>query len=196
MVRVAIFVVLAGLQAASGSWLDRPLTNWNVVDARLPKAPVGAARGGNDANESREALAKRCDLTFDRATPEARAIADAGWVPFLHFDQKLQQGDVTILDGMAGADGMCRPLDFHVFVFVGGRFAGTLSPAPMSSRLDGVASVVRLPQPNTITAEFQRYTSTDALCCPSSRVAVTYTIDRAGKAPLVTPTGVRTTRQF
>ena len=110
-------------------------------------------------------------------------------MPFLHFDQELKQGDVTILDGMAGADGMCRPLDFHVFVFVAGRFAGTLSPAPMSSRLDGAASVVRLRQADTITAEFQRYTSTDALCCPSSRVTVTYTVDRSGKAPVVKATG-------
>ncbi len=193
MIKTLALVALAGLQAASGSWLDKPLANWNVAGAVLPKAPATSADRGH---ELPAALATRCDLAVDRSTPEARAIADAGWVPYLHFDQKLQQGDVTILDGMAGADGMCRPMDFHVFVFVGGRFAGTLSPAPMSSRLDGTASVVRLPQPNTITAEFQRYTSTDALCCPSSRVAVTYTIDRTGKAPIVTPTGIRTTRQF
>lgn len=196
MIRTLALVALVGLQSPSGSWLDKPPANWNVAGAQLPKAPPRSAAGGNDGSESPAELAKRCDLTADRSTPEARAIADAGWVPFLHFDQKLQQGDVIILDGLAGADAMCRPLDFHVFVFVGGHFAGTLSPTAMSSRIDGVASVVRLPQPNTITAEFQRYTSTDALCCPSSRVAVTYTIDRTGKAPVVTPTGVRTTRQF
>ena len=196
MIKTLALVALAGLQAASGSWLDKPLANWNVPGAALPKAPATSATGGNDGHESPAQLAKRCDLPVGLSTPEARAIADAGWVPYLHFDQKLQQGDVTILDGMAGADGMCRPMDFHVFVFVGGRFAGTLSPTPMSSRADGTASVVRLPQPNTITAEFQRYTSTDALCCPSSRVAVSYTIDRTGKAPVVTPTGIKTTRQF
>lgn len=193
MIKALALVALAGLQAASGSWLDQPLASWNVASAALPNAPATSADRGH---ESPAALAKRCDFTADRSTPEVRAIADAGWVPYLHFDQKLQQGDVTILDGMASADGMCRPTDFHVFVFVGGRFAGTLSPAPMSARLDGTVSVVRLPQPNTITAEFQRYTSIDALCCPSSRVVVSYTIDRTGKAPVVTPTVVRTIRQF
>ncbi len=192
MIKSLTVAMLVGWQAAaSGSWLDRPLANWNVPGAMLPKAP---ARAGGGGRESPAVLAKRCDVTIDRTTPEARAIADAGWVPYLHFDQKLQQGDMTILDGMAGADGMCRPLDFQVFVFVGGRFAGTLSPTPMSSRLDGTASVVRLPEPNVVTAEFQRYTSTDALCCPSARVAVTYTVDRTGKAPVVRPVGSRTTR--
>jgi hypothetical protein len=183
------------VQAASGIWLDKPLAPWNVAGAALPKPPARSATG-NDTIESREALVKRCDLKVDRASPEARAIADAGWVPFLHFDQELKQGDVTILDGMAGADGMCRPLNFQVFVFVAGRFAGTLSPAPMSSRLDGAANVVRLRQADAITAEFQRYTSTDALCCPSSRVTVSYAVDRSGKTPIVKPLEVRTTRQF
>ncbi len=192
---VILALLMAVVQAVSGSWLDKPLTAWNVAGAALPKPPARAATD-NGRIESRDELVKRCDLKVDRGTPEARAIAEAGWVPFLHFDQELTQGDVTILDGMAGADGMCRPLDFHVFVFVAGRFAGTLSPAPMSSRLDGAASVVRLRPADTITAEFQRYTSTDALCCPSSRVTVTYTVDRSGKAPIVKATEVRTTRQL
>ncbi len=192
---VILALLVAAVQAGSGSWLDKPVSAWNVAGAALPKPPVRAATD-NGRIESRDELIKRCDLKTDRETPEARAIADAGWVPFLHFDQELKQSDVTILDGMAGADGMCRPLEFHVFVFVAGRFAGTLSPAPMSSRIDGAASVVRLRQAGTLTAEFQRYTSTDALCCPSSRVTVTYTVDRSGKAPVVRATDVRTTRQL
>jgi len=192
---VILALLLAVVQAGSGSWLDQPLTAWNVAGSTLPKAPARDATD-NGRIEPRDELVKRCDLKVDRGTAEARAIAEAGWVPFLHFDQELTQGDVTILDGMAGADGMCRPLDFHVFVFVAGRFAGTLSPAPMSSRLDGAASAVRLRQGDALTAEFQRYTSTDALCCPSSRVTVTYTVDRSGKAPVVKATEVRTSRQL
>ncbi len=88
---------------------------------------------------------------------------------------------------------MCRPVTYNLFVFVGGRFAGSLSPTPMSSRLDGSSSVVRLPLP-TITAEFARYTSSDTPCCPSSRVTVRYRIDRSDSGPLVVPTEIRTTR--
>jgi len=52
---------------------------------------------------------------------------------------------------MTAADGMCRPAHFNVFVFVGGRFAGTLSPQLMTSRLDASIGALR------IAAEFARY---------------------------------------
>ena len=82
---------------------------------------------------------------------------------------------------------------YNLFVFVGGTFAGVLSPTPMTSRLDGSSGAVRLPLPN-ITAEFARYTTTDPLCCPSSRVTVRYRIDRSAAGPVVAPVEVRTTR--
>ena len=88
---------------------------------------------------------------------------------------------------------MCRPVTYNLFVFVGGRFAGVLSPTSMASRLDSSSGVVRLPLP-AITAEFARYTGTDALCCPSSRVTVRYRIDRTAAGPVVAPVEVRTTR--
>ncbi len=88
---------------------------------------------------------------------------------------------------------MCRPTAYNLFVFVGGRFAGVLSPMPMTSRLDSSSGVVRLPLPG-ITAEFVRFTSTDPLCCPSSRVTVRYRIDRTAAGPVVAPVEVRNTR--
>ncbi len=95
---------------------------------------------------------------------------------------------------MNDADGMCRPATFHVFVFVGGRFAGTLSPEPMTSRLDGSIGAVRIISADLITAEFARYRAQDPLCCPSSRVSVRFRIDRTGPDAVVTPVEMRTTR--
>jgi hypothetical protein len=106
----------------------------------------------------------------------------------------LLQDDVEVIDGMTDADGMCRPVSFNVFVFVGGRFAGTLSPEPMTSRLDGSIGAVRIVSASEITAEFARYRAQDPLCRPSSRVTVRFRIDRTGPDVVVTPVDVRTTR--
>ena len=89
------------------------------------------------------------------------------------FDRQIVQRDVEIVGGLAGADGMCRPADFNVFVFVNGRLAGTLSPDAMVSRTDGsIGGGVRLGPDDTIAAEFSRFASDDPLCCPSRRVTV------------------------
>jgi hypothetical protein len=182
-------VVLSGLPAQSGggAWLDRPLVNWNTAGATLPNA---------EPQQPRHETVKRCKLEVPTSTPAERALADAGWIPFLNFDQRLTQGDLEIVDGMTGADGMCRPLGYNVFVFVGGRFAGTLSPGRMNSRADGASGAVRFVGGDMISAEFARYTEKDALCCPSSRMTVRYRIDRSGAQPLVVPIDVRTTRSF
>ena len=54
-------------------------------------------------------LAKRCNLPVRRDTPAQRALAEAGWLPYLHVDREIVQRDVEIVGGMAEADGMCRP---------------------------------------------------------------------------------------
>jgi hypothetical protein len=167
-------------------WLDRPLTSWNKAGDPLPKPP--------SLEESRLAVSSRCHLTPSVSTAAERAVDAAGWIPFLNFDQQLVQGDVEIVGGMRGADGMCRPEAYNLFVFVGGRFAGLLSPTPMTSRLDGSSGAVRL-RPPDISAEFARYASSDPLCCPSSRVTVLYRIDRTGDRAVVVPVEVRTTRR-
>ena len=96
---------------------------------------------------------------------------------------------------MTGGDGMCRPTGYNIFVFVGGRFAGTLSPAAMNSRDDASSGAVRILGADSLSAEFARYAAQkDALCCPSSRVTVRYRIDRAGAGPVVVPVEVRVTR--
>ena len=171
-------------QAPPASWLDRPLASWNKPGASVPAAPRD-----RNVNESRESIVARCHLTPPRSTAAERAVDAAGWIPFLNFDQPLVRDDVEIAGGMRSADGMCRPASYNIFVFVGGRFAGMLSPTHMTSRLDSSSGVVRL-QPSAIAAEFARYTSNDPLCCPSSHVRVTYRIDRSPSGPVVVATEV------
>jgi len=182
---VLLTMSFAAAQSSATSWLDRTLTPWNSAGAPVPAAPAG--------DETIVSIVSRCRLTPPRSTAAERAVAAVGWIPFWNFDQQLVRDDVEVIGGMRGADGMCRPGVYNLFVFVGGTFAGVLSPAPMSSRLDGSSGVVRLPLPN-ITAEFARYTTTDPLCCPSSRVTVRYRIDRTAAGPVVLPVEIRTTR--
>jgi hypothetical protein len=158
-------------------WLDQPLANWNKMGATLPAAPAPV--------ESLKTVAARCRLTPPAGGP-ARAVAAAGWMPFNYFGQPITQDDVEIVGGMTGADGMCRPTGYNVFVFVGGRFAGMLSPALMTSREDGSSGAVRLAPPE-ITVEFARYTPRDPLCCPSARATVRFRIDRTAAGAVVVP---------
>ena len=176
---------VSAAQSIPSSWLDRPLVSWNKAGGPVPRVP-----GGDEAIAS---VIRRCQLTPPRSTSAERAVDTAGWIPYWNVDQQLVRDDVEIVGGMRGADGMCRPLMYNLFVFVGGRFAGVLSPTPMTSRLDSSSGVVRLPLP-AITAEFARFASTDPLCCPSSRVTVRYRIDRTAAGPVVAPLDVRTTR--
>ena len=192
MVRqTALALVLAGSVAAAqpppASWLDRPLSNWNPPGRAVPPAVA--------VNGSMAETAKRCGFPpVMRETPGQRILADAGWRPFHLFDRQIVQRDVEIIGGLAGADGMCRPLNFNAFVFVNGRLAGTLSPSDMNSRTDGTIGVVRLAEDDTIAAEFSRYAQTDALCCPSGRLSVRYRVDRSTTPPVVVPLAVRALR--
>jgi hypothetical protein len=166
------------------TWLDRPLSGWN---GSTP--PRGAAPSA----ESLEALRARCGLAA-AAGAAARQVEALGWVSFDHLDRPLATYGVEVVGGMTGADQACRPAAFHLFVFVDGRFAGTLSPETMITGQDASAGPVRILDPDTITAEFARFANRDMPCCPTSRVSVRYRIERSGGSPLVVPSDVRTTR--
>lgn len=187
---VALLMTTTALaQAPEPSWLDRPLSNWNKPGRALPRAmPDG---------ETIAEITKRCtDMRMLRSSPGERALADAGWLPFHMFDRQIAERDVEIVGGLAGVDGMCRPVDFNVFVFVGGQLAGTLSPAAMFSRSDGsISGAIRLAEDDTISAEFARYAEPDPLCCPSGRVTVRYRIDRKATPPVVVPVSAQPTRR-
>jgi hypothetical protein len=181
----SLLLLVPPMAAQSGradNWLDRPIANWNKAGQPIPNAPAGA--------EALDAVIARCRLTPPRSTAAERAVTSAGWITFAYFDQKLVRDDVEIVAAMRGADGMCRPTAYNLFVFAGERFAGLLAPSPMTSRLDGSSGAVRLPLPN-VTAEFVRYTSNDPLCCPSGHVTVRYRIDSTPGGPVVLPIDIR-----
>ena len=167
--------------AQTASWLDRPLEPWHRAGTAVP------ASGKQTANDA--AAIKKCALGTPAASAPMDAVARAGWVPFLHQDRALARGDVEVIAGLTTVTPSCEPVGFNLFVFVGGRFAGSLSPGPMTSHRDGAIGAVRLAADDRLTAEFERYTQGDSECCPSSRVRVTYRIDR-GATPMVQATGI------
>jgi len=181
------FPIVLAAQVPAPIWLDRPLSNWNSAGSAMPRPAA--------YEESIAGIAKRCDVTSKRATPAERSVSDAGWIPFYVFDRQVVQGDVEIIGGLSAADGMCRPVNYNVFVFVGARFAGTLSPVRMTSRVDGAIGAVRLSQEGIIAAEFMRYVDRDPLCCPSGRVTLRYHVDRTSTPPLVVPSAMQPTRR-
>ena len=171
---------------AGASWLDRPMTSWNPPASVVPAAQAGT--------ESQGALQRRCGSNALSSSTTAEMLRTAGWVPFLHFDSAIARDGVEVIGGMTTAGPGCEPTIFNLFVFVDGRFAGTISPAVMTQSRDGVAGAVRLTAPDSLTAEFARYTPNDTECCPSSRVRVTYRIEHTGSQAALVPLDTRTLR--
>jgi hypothetical protein len=174
---LALFLTIllpGSLAAQNTSWLDGDLASWNSARMAIPAAP--AVDGNHDPRcASRERPAE---------TEEDKALLAAGWRLFLPY----QRGwDVTLVSGLAGYDGMCRPLGYQYFVFVDGAFAGTIAPEPMDSRTDGAADTVDLWFADQLTAEFRRYAADDPLCCPSSSTSVAYTIVSTPAGPVLNP---------
>jgi uncharacterized lipoprotein YbaY len=164
----------------SSSWLDRPLANWNANSSELP-VPLVAV---NKAD-----IRFRCpDLVREPDRPSERELARAGW---LLYGSAQSYGLARVITALSGVDGMCRPLGYQVFVFWDGRYAGTLSPAPMDSRTNGALTHYHLVSASRISAEIARYKDADAACCPSRISYVSYEItgDTAG---LVGPVEITT----
>lgn len=164
-------------------WLDRPMTPSATT---MPTAEAGS--------EGQSVLQRRCGSSSLSTSSNAEALRKAGWVPFLHFDRVIVRDEVEVIGGMTAASPGCDPTTFNLFVFAGGKFAGTLSPTVMTQGRDGAVGAVRLTGPDAVTAEFARYTGKDTECCPSSRVRVTYRIERAGAQPALAPVDMRTVR--
>jgi len=112
------------------------------------------------------------------------AVADAGWSLFNAYESGW---GVTMISGLSGHDGMCRPSGYHAFVFVDGLFAGTLAPVPSVSRTDGALTRdARIQANDRIGAVFVRYADSDPLCCPSlPSVAVSYRVERTSEGPVL-----------
>lgn len=179
---ISLSVTWAGGAAASATWLDMPTPPvWNKPGAKIPKAP----RFDPDPF-----LAKQCaGETRAPVSSADRAVAAAGW-KLLGASQRF--GETEVVLGRSGLDGMCRPLGYQAFVFVGGRFAGTAAPRPMDSRTDGAAQVPQLWTAGSLSVAFSRYAKGDPLCCPSRVSTVQYRIASGPEGPLVSATGVTT----
>jgi len=163
-----------------GDWLEStPPVSWNSPGDSLPAAPAPYVSPD-----------PRCGAQERPSeSPEEDQVIAAGW----HVFNAAQVGwHLRLVNGLVGYDGMCRPNQFQGFVFADGQFVGTISPAPMDSRTDGVGRILDMRGPGELTGQFVRYTATDPLCCPSSVFAVEYTVDRSGPAPVLVP--LRTTR--
>jgi hypothetical protein len=157
----------------SGAWLDSDV-NWNRRGASIPLAPV---QDGNNLSN--------CQHTVRSAVlPEDKLAEAAGWTL---TDAAQIYGATTLITGMADADGMCRPLDYQVFVFTDGGFSGTLSPIPMDSRTDGSLFNLNLYREGMMDASFNRYQSGDAQCCASRESRLFYQVETQNGSPVLVP---------
>lgn len=165
--------------AGSGAWLDDiNREGWNRPGGKVPSAP---------AMDGESLTSGRCAEQVRRPSGEAidLALVAAGWSlvgPLQVF------GTTALATAAASADGMCRPLGYQAFLFVDGKFAGTLSPSPMNSRSDGMMSAVRLTGPASLVAEFLRYAPGDPLCCASRTVTLAFAVEPDAAGPVLVPT--------
>jgi hypothetical protein len=172
----ACLALLPGRVSADGGWLDGPHTVWNTPGMSFPAAQAASVP-----------IDPRCG-TLERPAElyEDSVATAAGWRLVGGY---LGGWGIVVLEGTAGYDGMCRPIDYQVFVFADGLFAGTISPVLMASRTDGAGYVERVGAPNQVFATFARYQPSDPLCCPSSTTPLGYEVRRTAAGPALVPEG-------
>ncbi|HXU87333.1 MAG TPA: META domain-containing protein [Methylomirabilota bacterium] len=148
-----------------------PPSTW-CADVAVPQTKPSGNRRATIAAE---------DITRPAASEPARS--DGRWY--------RSSGSFKIC-GEGANEARARPIDivdcqrqYQDFVFVRGVFAGTLSPEPMDSRTDGAVGRVTLQGGNRLTAEYERYSATDPLCCPSGTTWVVF--DVASDVPVLRP---------
>lgn len=168
--------------AIASNWLDaKPLAAWNAPGAGVPKAP----RAQSDNLGRCSSQLRSPETTADRV------VSAAGWKLFGPY--QLYGGTAIVL-GQSDADGMCRPEGYQAFVFVRGRFAGTLAPKPIAARTDGSLETPQIFAATSFSAQFARYAESDPLCCPSRTTSVEYKVERRGSDPVVVPVEATTSK--
>jgi hypothetical protein len=175
LVSIVLFVVpaSAGNAQSQVAWLDESKpASWNKPGLSIPTAPRVQAT-----------IDPRCrQMARPAELQEDRRVREQGWDLVGAYQGGWQ---IVVIRGTANYDGMCRPRQYQVFVFVRGVFAGTLSPETMDSRADGALGQVFLQRNDRLMAEYARYTDRDPLCCPSRITSVTFEV--ALDRPVVRP---------
>ncbi|MEO6588400.1 MAG: META domain-containing protein [Pyrinomonadaceae bacterium] len=159
----------------ASQWLDmKPLPSWN-----------SRKRVILETKKISNAELKRCSVAVRQPTlPQDFLLTSKGWT-LVNAAQVF--GKTAIITTAEGFDGMCRPLKYETYVFVGNKLSGALTPAPMDSRTDGSVINVQLYTETDLTAEFARYRDSDALCCPYKTEKVTYKVKADGRNFLLVP---------
>jgi hypothetical protein len=172
----------AAAVAQTASWLDQdPPANWNKMRAPVPEAP---------SPQGEPATTPRCkDQVRAPDTSMDRAVTSRGWSL---LGPATTYGATTIILAGTSVDGMCRPLSYQAFVFVNGRFGGTLSPVPMDSREDGAESMIRVVSASELSVQYTRYIESDPRCCPSRLSVVRFRVERLRDGPIVIPVTAQT----
>lgn len=174
LLMVAILALTpSAVPAQDALWLDGDLASWNSAGMPVPAAPEPGEVDPRCSTHEREV-----------ETPEDQAVADQGWSLFRSYESGW---GVTIVWGLSGYDGMCRPFNYQAFVFADGVFVGTIAPDPMVSRFDGAADDADIWFSDQLAAAFRRYTDDDPLCCPSSSTSIGYTIESTADGPVLNP---------
>lgn len=161
-----LFTVFLGVVSASAqaAWLNaKTIKNWNVAGKPLPKAPKSEFAEINDNCKS---------MLRPASTAVDKMLKEAGW--YL-VSAVLTFGNTSALQVAAGFDGNCRPMDYNLFVFSNQAYLGSASPVLMQSREDGSLSDFQLWNDH-ISVTFTRYSTRDALCCPSRLSSVYFGI--------------------
>jgi hypothetical protein len=174
---------------ADSAWITGPLTTgqpvapWNAPGQPAPGAPpvVGVASAATAPLQVQAHCGRH---VRDPETPEEQQVAAAGWSI---LGGATAGWDVRVVRGTINLDEQCRPVLYQDFVFVGGGFAGTVSPGSLTPGADGDLWARVLATPNHLAAAFAQYYPETPQCCPAGLAALDLQIQRPGGPAVVAP---------
>ena len=105
-------------------------------------------------------------------SPEDKAVAAAGWIPFFAAQQV---GTTRVLMAAASLDGQCRPRGLAVFVFRARKAVGMVVVRDQSA-----VPGTRLNDANTLLVDMDYRKAGDAQCCPTGKARLVVAISDSG----------------